>query len=101
MIFNFTEKYKFTSKLTMDSQRLELVEEAKLLGVILTSDLKWFKNTSDLVKNGNARMDSLRKMSSYSATTGELVHIYTTYNKKNPRAVVCRVAQHTNTIRQK
>ena len=46
-------------------------------------------------------MDLLRKTSSFSATTGELVQIYITYNNKNPRAVACRVAQHTNRIKHK
>ena len=45
MVFNFTKKYQFTSRLTLDGEPIKLVEETKLLGVILTSDLKWSKNT--------------------------------------------------------
>ena len=41
IIFNFTDKYKFTSRLNIDGHPLKLVEETKLLGAILTSDLKW------------------------------------------------------------
>ena len=79
IIFNFTNKYKFTSRLNIDGHRLRMVDETKLLGVILTSDLKWSKNTDYLVKKANARMELLRKMSSFSPPVRDLVHIYITY----------------------
>ena len=43
MVFNFTNKYQFSSRINMEGTRLEIVEQCKLLGVILTSDLKWEK----------------------------------------------------------
>ena len=79
IIFNFTDKYKFTSRLNIDGHPLKLVEETKLLGVILTSDLKWSKNTDYLVKKANARMELLRRMSGFSPPVKDLVHIYITY----------------------
>ena len=39
MIFNFSKKHKFTTDLMLKNQRIEVVEQAKLLGLILTSDL--------------------------------------------------------------
>ena len=50
MIFNFSKKYKFTTSLQIDEETLEVVDQAKLLGVIITNDLKWDKNTEYLVK---------------------------------------------------
>ena len=44
MIFNFTENYQFTTRLEMNSENLEVVSQAKLLGVIITNDLKWDSN---------------------------------------------------------
>ena len=41
MIFNFTEDYQFTSKLYLENNLLEVISETKLLGMIITSDLKW------------------------------------------------------------
>ena len=50
MIFNFTDKYKFTTKLELNGEILDVVKEAKLLGVIITDDLKWDRNTDYIVK---------------------------------------------------
>ena len=50
MIFNFTKQYQFTTQLTVNNINIEVVNEAKLLGVILTNDLKWDKNTEYITK---------------------------------------------------
>ena len=50
MIFNFSKKHQFTTKLSVESESIELVKEVKLLGTYLTEDLKWNKNTSEIVK---------------------------------------------------
>ena len=50
MIFNFTEKYQFTTRLKLNDDNLEVVRQAKLLGVIISDNLKWDENTSYLVK---------------------------------------------------
>ena len=49
MIYNFSNKFQFSSRITMEETQLELVKQCKLLGVILTSDLKWEENTKYLV----------------------------------------------------
>ena len=81
--------------MNIDDHPLKLVEETNLLGVILTSDLKWSKNTDYLIKKANARMELLRKMSGFSPPVKDLVHIYHIH-KKYPGAVVCSLAQCTN-----
>ena len=50
MIFNYTEKYQFTTRLTLNDQNIEVVPESKLLGTIIQNDLKWDKNTARIVK---------------------------------------------------
>ena len=45
MIFTFTEKYDFTTRLVLNNENLEVVKQAKLLGVIISDDLKWDQNT--------------------------------------------------------
>ena len=45
MLFNFTDNYKFTTRLELNRENLEVVTQAKLLGVIIKNDLKWDKNT--------------------------------------------------------
>ena len=52
--------------------------KTKLLGTIITDDLKWTKNTKCLVKQGYARMELLRKVSEFCDRQDRL-HIYKTF----------------------
>ena len=79
MIFNFTQNYQFTSRLSIDNQPLQMVDKTKLLGLVLTSDLKWTENTKSLIKRANARMEILRKMSSFSAPVPDMLTAYKTF----------------------
>ena len=79
MIFNFTNKYQFTTKLKMNNDYLEVVNQAKLLGVIVTDDLKWDKNTEYLIKKAHARMELLRKVAGFTASIDDKKNIYILY----------------------
>ena len=79
IIFNFTEKYKFTSKFMLKNEIVEIVEQAKLLGVIISDDLKWDKNTEYLIKKANSRMQLLRKVVEFSKSKEEKKNIYVLY----------------------
>ena len=63
----------------LNHEVLEIVNETKLLGTVLTSDLKWDKNTENTVKKAYAKMEILRKMSGFGAPIGDLKKIYLTY----------------------
>jgi hypothetical protein len=79
MIFNFTYNYQFTTGFSHNGGNIDVIEETKLLGTIVTSDLKWSKNTEFLVKKGNARMRLLHKIVEFSAPVEDMVTIYTSY----------------------
>ena len=79
MIFNFTEKYKFTTRLTLNNEHLEVVKQAKLLGVLISDDLKWDLNTDYLVKKANKRMELLRKVANFSTSIDDKRIIYILY----------------------
>ena len=49
MIFNFTENFKFTTRLKLKSENVEVINNTKLLGTIITDDLKWDLNTKSIV----------------------------------------------------
>ena len=53
LIFNYTRNYKFSTRLAIEGNVLETVDEAKLLGTIVSNDLKWGKNTENIVKRAN------------------------------------------------
>ena len=79
MIFNFTDNYKFTAKLELNGEMLDVVKEAKLLGVIITDDLKWDRNTDYIVKKANMRMELLRKVANFSTSIEDKKEIYVLY----------------------
>ena len=54
---------------------IEVVEQTKLLGLILTSDLKW-ENVNYLDKDANRRMVILRAAAKYTSNKYVLKQIY-------------------------
>lgn len=76
MIFNFTDKYKFSTRLKLNDTNVDVINEVKLLGTYITSDLKWDRNTDFIVKKANARMELLRRMSPFGASQEQLTNIY-------------------------
>ena len=76
MVFNFTENYQFGTRLKQDGENLEIVDKAKLLGVVITDDLHWETNTESLVKRANVRMELLRKVASFGTNKEEKRNIY-------------------------
>ena len=76
MIFNYTSKYQFTTRLSINNQPIEMINSTRLLGTILQSDLSWNLNTKDIVKNADARMELLRKVAGFCDNLDDLKNIY-------------------------
>ena len=76
MLFNFTNKYQFTTRLQLNGQNIEVIDSTKLLGTIISNDLKWDLNTANLVKKANARMELVRKVAGFGAPLEDLKTIY-------------------------
>ena len=55
MAFNFSAKYDFMPQLSIGDNQLEVVESTKLLGVMVSSDLKWNHHTEYVVKKRRKR----------------------------------------------
>ena len=79
MHFNFTKNYQFGTRLHLNNEQLETVTETKLLGTILTNELKWNKNTDHIVKKSYSRMELLRKLSGFGAPQKDLKLVYITF----------------------
>ena len=79
MVFNFTENYKFSTRLQLKGQNIELVDKMKILGTIVKTDLTWTENCSLIIKKVNARMQLLRNLLSFGATTEEMVHMWVVF----------------------
>ena len=79
MVFNFTKNKQFSTRLSLNGKTLETVNEMKLLGTIITNDLKWNKNTHFLIKKAHARMEILRQLTNFTKSTKDRLQIYKIY----------------------
>ena len=75
----FTNNKQFSTHLTVNGRQIETVKEIKLLGTIISDDLKWNKNTKFLVKRAYARMELLRQLNNFTKSIKDKLHIYKTY----------------------
>ena len=77
MLFNSKIKTDFQPKIFLqDGSLLEVVEEVKLLGVIITSDLKWKKNTKNIIIKAYKRMWMVKRLKSMGVKTDKLKLAY-------------------------
>ena len=79
IIFNFTYNYQFSTRLYIQETLLEIVNQTKLLGTIITSDLTWWENTNYITRKAYSRLEILRRLCPFSISTNDLVLIYTLY----------------------
>jgi hypothetical protein len=76
MVINFTKKFQFSTRITLDGTPLEEVTECKLLGVTINNQLTWHQNTENMIKKANTRMLILHKLYEFNLPEGEMVNIY-------------------------
>ena len=76
MLFNPCWSVDFMPEMELGNQQLELVEQMRLLGVIIQSDLKWASNTEDIVKRASNKLWVIRRLKSLGANTDELLDMY-------------------------
>ena len=78
MVFNPT-KSKFITRISMNEKILPIIGKTKLLGTVITEDLKWDENTSEIIKKANQRLLLLRKVKEYTNNVDDLKTIYISY----------------------
>ena len=76
MIFNYTNNYKFTTRLTINDKNVEVIDSTRLLGTIITNDLTWDANVAEIVRKCNARMELLRKLAGFGVPVEDMKNIY-------------------------
>ena len=81
MIFNFTENFQFATRLQLKGKNIEMVDQMKILGTIVKSDLSWDDNCDLLIKKVNARMQLLRGVQGFGASIEEMVHLWTVLSR--------------------
>ena len=79
MIINFTDKYQFNTRLSLENNPIEQVSQDSLLGVVINDKLTWESNTEFIVRKAYKRMIILQNLFKFGLPTAELIHIYILY----------------------
>jgi hypothetical protein len=64
--------------ITFDGHDIVVVPHAKLLGVMISKDLKWIEHADYICKKASKRLYALRLLKRVSIPAGKLVRVYTT-----------------------
>ena len=73
------KKFQFTTDISVNNEKIEIVKETKLLGTYITNDLKWNRNTAEIVKRANQRMQILNRAAEFTSNINDLKRTYLTY----------------------
>ena len=76
MLFNPCTSVDFMPDFQLGGHELELVEEMRLLGLIITSDMKWAANTDFIVKRAYKKLWVMRRLKELGADEDQLLDIY-------------------------
>ena len=77
MLFNTSKKRDFQPEIVGEDGTVFDVEEGmKLLGIKITSDLKWHANTQYICARGYSKLWMLRNLKRLGASTNDLIDVY-------------------------
>ena len=78
MKFNFSKNHDFRPELMIGGfkDNLEVITETKLLGIMLSDDLKWASNTDYICKRGYSKMWTLRRMKVLDVEPTVILDVY-------------------------
>ena len=77
MVFNMTKKWQFPPEIGFQNQKfLEITKQSKILGVIISNDLKWSQNTQFIVEKALRRIWTLRRMKKLGLSNEVIFYVY-------------------------
>ena len=77
MLFNTRRKYDFQPQIKTESgELLDVEEEMKLLGIQISSDLSWHKNTKFICQKGYSRLWMLGNLKRHGASLADMKDVY-------------------------
>ena len=76
ILFNPSTAREFHPKFNLGNKEIDLVEETKLLGVVVRSDLGWSSNTDYIVGRANNKLWFLRRLKKLGANEDDLKDVY-------------------------
>ena len=78
MVFSRSDT-EFATRLSIQGETIERIEETKLVGVWLTTWLDWTKNTKEICRKAYARITMITKLKYVGVPKEDLTHIYILY----------------------
>ena len=73
MIINFTNKNQCSTRIKLENETMEIVSEAKILGCLITDDLKFHKTLQLMIRKAYARLMILHRLYPFNIPTKDLV----------------------------
>ena len=78
MVFSRSDT-EFATRLTIEGQTIDRVEEVKIVGVWLSTWLDWDRNTREVCRRAYARLTMLTKLKYVGVPKEDLINIYILY----------------------
>ena len=76
MFFNPGTARDIKPRFVFNGEELEVVDETKLLGIIIRSDLSWSSQTTYMVKRANRKLWMLRRLKRIGTKQNDLLDVY-------------------------
>ena len=76
MLFNPCKNKDSMPEIHLENTRIDLVEETKLLGVVISSNISWEANTDYIVRRCNQKMWILRRLVKLGARNTDMLDVY-------------------------
>ena len=77
VLFNKSRKFDFPPDLKFyDGTQLEVVPQVKLVGIVISDDLKWQQNTDFITKKAMQRIWILRRLKKMGMTSSFIIDVY-------------------------
>ena len=76
ILFNTCKNIDFIPAINLEGEEVQTVEEIKILGVVISSDLKFSQNTNYIVKKAFKRIWMLRRLQNLGASEKQLLDVY-------------------------
>ena len=75
MIFTRAQQ-DFATRLTINDHKIEQINATKILGLWISEDLSWERNTTEICRKAYSRMSMLTKLKHAGVSTDDLLDVY-------------------------
>ena len=76
ILFNTSRTHDFQPRYEINHKEIEIVDEIKLLGVIIQSNMKWSANTLYITEKGFLRLWMLKRLKKNGSSWNDLKEVY-------------------------